>query len=612
VDSTERVGILPPPGAEPSARTSGVRDPAHSSISPRDRVVSPLALSEWEAMYHALPESQKVHYAPVIAAIQGGFDVGIADSESLPSTFTATPQSRYSAEEVTAILDYLHEELDAGRVVGPLPCEEVERILDGPFQTSIFKLVDKPGSEKKRFVRDFSSPRRGPLPSINERIAQNNSGAYRFKTVWHLFHHIADVVLALPPHARVYITDIMNAFRQLATLPSQRRWTVMNLDDNYYIDLALPMGLSTSTEAWGSVADLLRDGLEREWFDFGFRLRNWVDDFALIFERPLGGSWAEMNTRVDERLKRLGLPRRTEKDQPIDPDDMTFPLIGFVWCVKNKTVHLLEKKRAKFLARLKPLLNQSMRVQLEPLERMVGSLVHLAHVVPEGKFRLRALFAFTAEFNGNYFASKHPSSAKTKVRLDDRYEGVYGELLWWQELLSGASSSDGVVCSIGCALTPSLPDLDAELLSDASDSGVGILVNGHWALRRGWKGVDGRNIDFAEALGVELAVVALLSLAKGRTIRGFNVVAYCDNMSVVDGWAAKKHANAVVNRVLRRLLQLFSAQGATLQMIYIKSEENDADEVSRGLFPGEDRRLSLELSSWPEVLADLQGIAQGI
>ncbi|GAA5880562.1 hypothetical protein JCM1840_002974 [Sporobolomyces johnsonii] len=459
------------PGAESTAGMGCARDPAGSSISPRERVVTPLVLSEWEALYNTLRESLKLRYADVLAAIRGRFDIGIADSETIANTFTATPSSRYSAEEVSVILDYLHEELDAGRVVGPLPQEDVERILGGTFQTSIFKLVDKPGSEKKRFVRDFSSPRRGPLPSINECIA-----------------------------------------------------TVMCLDDSYYIDLALPMGLST--EAWGSIANLLRNGLEEEWGAEGFRLRNWVDDFALMFARLLGGSRTATNTFVDDRLDRLGLPRRKEKDRPIDPDDPTFPLIRFVWCVATKAVRLLEKKRVKFLARLDPLLNRSMRIHLEPLERVVGSLVHLAHVVPEGKFRLRALFVFSAEFGGNYFASRHPSSAKTKTRPDDHYEGVYGEVLWWKEILSCASSEDGAVCSIGCQLRPTLPDLDAELLSDAPDRGIGILVNGRWetyTLRPGWNGAGGRNLDFAEALGVELAVVALLSLPDGERIEGFTL-----------------------------------------------------------------------------------------
>ncbi|GAA5883765.1 hypothetical protein JCM1840_007564 [Sporobolomyces johnsonii] len=280
----------------------------------------------------------------------------------------------YSTETITALLDYLHEELEAGQL-----------------------LVNKPGSDKKRFVRDVSSPRRGPLPSINESITSNGSGAYRFKTAWHVFDHIAAIVLVLSISAHVYITDVMNTFRQLTTLPSQCRWTVMNLNDNYYINRTLPMGLSTSMETWGSIANLLRDRLECE------------------------DSWANTNNIVDARLKYLRLPHRKEKDWLIAPDDPTFPFIGFVWCMETKTVHLLEKKRVKFLARLQLLLNRSTQIWLGPLEWVVGSLAHLAHlshVVPEGKFCLRALFAFTAEFRGNYFITREPSSTKTKVCPD--------------------------------------------------------------------------------------------------------------------------------------------------------------------------------------------------
>lgn len=71
--------------------------------------------------------------------------------------------------------------------------------------------------------------------------------------------------------------------------PDDRRWTVMDFDNSFYINYCLPMGLKTATDIWGRLADLLQlsseYALAKAFRRMGSDLhlmQNWVDDFVVI------------------------------------------------------------------------------------------------------------------------------------------------------------------------------------------------------------------------------------------------------------------------------------------------------------------------------------------
>ena len=77
--------------------------------------------------------------------------------------------------------------------------------------------------------------------------------------------------------------------------------------------------------------------------------------------------------------------------------------------------------------------------------------------------------------------------------------------------------------------------VDVQVFSDTSSSvGIGVVIYNRWqvwTLRPGWKG-EGRDITWAEAIGMELLIRAILR----DTPKGVHFKVYKDNQGVVEGW----------------------------------------------------------------------------
>ena len=100
------------------------------------------------------------------------------------------------------------------------------------------------------------------------------------------------------------------------------------------------------------------------------------------------------------------------------------------------------------------------------------------------------------------------------------------DLTWWNTTLSLPSLSREIPGD--CQIT------DVGAYSDASLSvGIGITIGNKWQAWRllpGWKS-GGRDIGWAEAIGMELLIRTILS---ANTLQGVQV--FGDNTGVVEGW----------------------------------------------------------------------------
>src|ERR1019366_4758793 len=101
-----------------------------------------------------------------------------------------------------------------------------------------------------------------------------------------------------------------------------------------------------------------------------------------------------------------------------------------------------------------------------------------------------------------------------------------------------------------------------------------------WRLAPGWQS-QGRNIQWAEAVGFELLVICLLTISgEGENIRVFG-----DNRGVVEGWWKRSSGNMPTNRVFRRILDLSERGNRVIHTRYVPSADNPADPPSRGIYP---------------------------
>jgi len=162
------------------------------------------------------------------------------------------------------------------------------------------------------------------------------------------------------------------------------------------------------------------------------------------------------------RISSLGVPWHDEKGDECFSFVMTF--IGFLWDIPQKLVSLPEGKRNKFHQRvLQFLIDFDGRpCHLHDVEKIHGSLCHIAFVYIDGRSHLPSFSNFASTFHNNEFLTKYPPHS------------LITDLKWWLVKLS--------LHGISQSLHPLGPLSDLGLYVDASTSwGIGIIISGEWA-----------------------------------------------------------------------------------------------------------------------------------
>jgi hypothetical protein len=239
---------------------------------------------------------------------------------------------------------------------------------------------------------------------------------------------------------------------------------------------------------------------------------------------------------------------------------------GFVWDLPNKRVSLSDKKRLKHLTKLDNFLSLS-TVNEKDVASLHGTLQHISFVYRDGRAYLPALSHMASHFT-NHWSRHHISSA------------VRNDILWWKKTLSFPSTSRSL-----------LPRLQAgyDIWVDASTSwGIGILIDQQWMawkLRSGWD-TEGRDIGWAESVSVELAVLWITE----QNLTDREILVHGDNTGVIDSYKKGRSRNIPRNSSIQRITASLIPSNLTITPIFVPSECNLADPISRGnLGPSECR-----------------------
>lgn len=275
---------------------------------------------------------------------------------------------------------------------------------------------------------------------------------------------------------------------------------------------------------------------------------------------------------IDTVSEQLGIPWEKEKDQPWS-SKITFT--GFIWDINNKTVTLSESKRIKYIAAIENWNLQQVH-DLNQVQKLYGKLLHASAVHKPARAYLTGLEAMLGIFQDSPFKPRHPP------------KGTKEDLKWW---LSHLSSPHPPLPLVN-------PDSFVEInaFSDASSQiGIGITTDDHWRawkLAPGWQ-TDGRDIAWAEAIGFELLIYTLLHNCRSAR----NITIFGDNQGVIDAWKNGRSRSKQVNLVFRRIHDFLQQCRCNVHAEYVRSEDNPADEPSRGVFFP--RRLLLPVQPIP-------------
>jgi hypothetical protein len=262
---------------------------------------------------------------------------------------------------------------------------------------------------------------------------------------------------------------------------------------------------------------------------------------------------------IEEVTRPLGIPWESSKDIPFNH---VVPFIGFSWDLDKQRVALPDSKKEKYLRAIAEWKSRAAH-SLDDTRKLYGKLLYTCLITPRGRAYLTDLEKMIGSFRDRPFSLRHPP----KHLLDD--------LTWWEQSLSSPSLSREIPG--GRQIT------NVRGYSDASSSvGIGIVIEDKWRAWRltpNWK-TGGRDIGWAEAVGMELLVRAILTTG---TFPGIQV--FGDNTGVVEGWWTGRSRNAETNRVFRRIHEVLETNDSILATRYVESSKNPADGPSRGIFP---------------------------
>ena len=262
---------------------------------------------------------------------------------------------------------------------------------------------------------------------------------------------------------------------------------------------------------------------------------------------------------VDEITDPLGIPWETSKDVPFN---LVIVFAGLSWDLDQKSVALPEAKREKYTQAILDWHKQPTHT-LEDARKLYGKLLYACHVVPRGRAYLTNLEKMMGMFHERPFTPRHSPKHLTE------------DLTWWQKTFAQPSLSREIPGSRHI--------LDVGGYSDASSTiGIGIVIGNRWrawCLLPGWN-KDGRDIGWAEAVGMELLVRAILQCHQLPGVKIFG-----DNNGVIEGWWTGRSRNAETNRVFRRVHKLLEDHDTVLTTRYVNTAHNPADGPSRGIYP---------------------------
>lgn len=203
------------------------------------------------------------------------------------------------------------------------------------------------------------------------------------------------------------------------------------------------------------------------------------EDDLKVFRYPVEeGTFSQDGFRYEydrgealSRISSLCVPWHKDKGDTVFLYVTNF--IGFRWDLPNRHVSLPEEKRLKFHNRVRIFLDcfSDHRCSLLDIQKIHGSLCHVAFVYSQGRSRLPSLSNFIASFMGNEFTRRYAPKS------------VITDLKWWLHTLN--------ISDFHRKLLPRGPSQDMGLFVDASTSwGIGIVIAGSWAafrLHKNWK-----------------------------------------------------------------------------------------------------------------------------
>ena len=498
-------------------------------------VVSPLIPSAWERGLREYPDRVFAEY--VIAGICQGFRVGFDYHRHKCGKSRGNMKSVEEHKEV--VQEYIQGELDKGRLLGPFQSREVPAIHISPFG-----VIPKSEPGKWRLIVDLSSPCGG---SVNDGISKE------WCSLSYLFvDEVAAQVRRYGRGAMMAKFDLKAAYRNVPVHPDDRHLLGMGLQQQVFVDMALPFGLRSAPMIFSAVAEALAYLIRKKgvpWLD------HYLDDFIMVGP-PESGECGQGLRLALETCKEVGFP---VSDQKTVGPVTVITILGIEVDSVRCELRLPQDKLAKLKVLLKAWRRRKVCTKRE-LQSLAGHLSHACKVVRPGRRFLRGVFELISQFRRR----DHKIRLNTAIRADVEW--------WW--LFVGSWNG------VSMFWKSSLSSPDVEFWSDASGLwGCGAVWETHWFQVRwsDWPGFGVASIAAKELLPIIVAVAVWGHGWVGQAVR-----CHCDNQAVVAAIKGGYCKDPAMAHMLRCLFFLEASFNISLSAVHVPGVDNGAaDSVSR-------------------------------
>lgn len=199
-------------------------------------VRTPLRVTVWRRALESHPDREFVQF--MLTGVQEGFRIGYDRCR----THQSATRNMKSANENSAVVEqYLHTEMEKGRVVGPLNLGSVPGV-----QISPFGVIPKSRPGEWGLIVDLSSPEGH---SVNDGIDKSIC-SLQYVTI----NTIVEKIQQCGSGALLGKLDIKSAYRIIPVHPDDRLLLGMKWKGQLFIDTALPFSLRSAPKIFNAVA----------------------------------------------------------------------------------------------------------------------------------------------------------------------------------------------------------------------------------------------------------------------------------------------------------------------------------------------------------------------
>ena len=447
-------------------------------------------------------------------------------------------------ENKRELVKKLNVELENGRILGPYASVPTENMVISPLY-----VIPKSTPGKFRLIHNLSYPRGA---SVNDHINDDDKSVH--------YYSLTDVARFLVGRSEntwwLSKVDLKDAYRCVPIHKADWPCLGMKLDDKYFCDTCLPMGLGTSCRIFTEVSDALAWIFKKRNKDaFIF---NYLDDFLILADSE-SKCQSSLNDFLSS-LEYLGFPVSHEKTvQPCQ----RLEFLGLGIDASALSFYVPDSKRTKTVDMITSFLSTK-RHKVHTIQKLVGNLAFLCQSLLPGKSLL-----------GSLYEQLRGILSQDGWRIRRISSGVRDDMMLWRRFLEQATAEK----KFHFLFPEDQPSYT--ITTDASGSvGYGAVMDEEWfsgLWNEEWW--ISQNIALLELYPIFVALHIWLDKISNSSI---HVVT--DNMALVSMLNSMYSKDKKINKLLKNCALLAMDHNIVIRALHIRTEDNIIpDRLSRNL-----------------------------